>query len=247
MNATSDQLVDLTYPLSAATPVFPGQPGFSYQVHGQLDDPEIPLFYGGFSTMEHCGTHMDAPAHAIAGGRTVDRIPLERLHGPAAVIDVGEVCGDDFDFDFAPDHVERYEGEHGPIASGSIVLIRTGWSRFWNTPEMYINTDDGWHWPGVSGLAARLLMQRGVIGVGLDTVGLDGGHVAMSLTAHREVLGAGAFILENLANLEALPPRVDELWALPIKVQGGSGGPTRVFARVTPQSILSGVPVRGTP
>ena len=226
--------IDLTYPLNAATPVFPGQPGFNYQVHGTIDNPDIPLFYGGFSTMEHCGTHMDAPAHAVASGLTVDQIPLTRLHGPAVIIDLAERCGDNADFDILGEHIEEFEGTHGRIEPGSIALVRTGWGRFWTTDNGYVVVrDDGWHWPGMSGEAAELLMQRGVIGVGLDTVGLDGGHVAMTLAAHRAVLGAGAFILENLDNLEDLPARVEELWALPIKVEGGSGGPTRVLARVS--------------
>lgn len=233
MNDNAGHWVDLTYPLNAETPTFPGQLGFSYQVHGRIDDPELPLFFGGFSTMEHCGTHMDAPAHAIAGGRTIDQLSLAGLHGPAAVIDVSHACGENRDFDIEAQHIEEFEGSHGRIDEGSIILVRTGWGRHWCSPDQYIDTRDGWHWPGMSEAAARLLVQRGAIGVGLDTVGLDGGHVAMTLAAHRVVLGAGLFILENVANLHELPARVDEVWALPIKIEGGSGGPTRVVAHVS--------------
>jgi len=233
MTTDTHDWVDLTYPLNDRTPVFPGQPGFTYEVHGRIDDPDVPLFFGGFSTMEHCGTHMDAPAHAVADGRTVDQIPLARLHGPGFVLDLAGACAEDPDFDVAPEHVEAFEAEHGRIEPGSVVILRTGWGQFWSVDGGYVVVrDDGWHWPGLSGDAAHLLVQRGVIGVGIDTVGLDGGHVAMTLAAHRHVLGSGAFILENLAGLDLLPARVEELWALPIKVEGGSGGPTRVVARV---------------
>ncbi len=233
MTTESPVWADLTYPLNDRTPVFPGQPGFTYEVHGRIDDPEIPLFFGGFAMMEHCGTHMDAPAHAVADGRTVDQIPLAGLHGPGVVIDLAEQCGGDADFDVTADHIEEFEGQHGRIEAGSIVIVRTGWGQFWSTPGGYVVVrEDGWHWPGVSGEAAALLVRRGAIGVGLDTVGLDGGHVAMTLAAHRAVLGSGAFILENLAGLDGLPTHLDEVWALPIKVEGGSGGPTRVVARM---------------
>ena len=99
-------------------------------------------------------------------------------------------------------------------------------------PERYVEVaDDGsWHWPGLGADAAEMLADRAVRGVGIDTIGLDGGHVAMTLAAHRAVLGTGAFILENLANLADVPPRDTFVIAAPIKIRYGSGGPSRVYA-----------------
>jgi kynurenine formamidase len=166
----------------------------------------------------------------IKGGRYLDEIPFAALAGPAVKIDLRERRGDAIDFDVSLADLERFEVRHGRIDEGSIVFLHTGWDAHYRRPGDYVVTaEDGtWHWPGLSGEAAQLLADRRVRGVGIDTIGMDGGHVALTLAAHRAVLGSGAFIVENVANLDALPTTGALALALPIKTSFGSGGPTRV-------------------
>lgn len=212
--------------------MFPGQQGFAFEQLGEVNDPELPLCFAKLAFMEHVGTHMDAPAHAIDGGRYVDELPFHDLIAPAFKIDLRARCADQADFDVSTDDISQFERLYGKLPNGAIVLLHTGWESRYPAPERYIEVeaDGSWHWPGLSGSAAEMLAERGVRGVGIDSIGLDGGHVAMTLAAHRAVLGTGAFILENLTNLARVPARDSFLIAAPIKTRYGSGGPSRVFA-----------------
>ena len=228
----SAELVDLSWSLDEHGPVFPGQEGLVFEKLGDVNDPDLPLCFNQLSFMEHIGTHMDAPAHAIDGGRFVDELPFAELAAPAFKLDLTERCGGRADYDIGAEDIARFERDHGRIPDGSIVLLHTGWDARYVAPERYVEVaDDGsWHWPGLGADAAEMLADRAVRGVGIDTIGLDGGHVAMTLAAHRAVLGTGAFILENLANLADVPPRDTFVIAAPIKIRYGSGGPSRVYA-----------------
>jgi kynurenine formamidase len=225
-------VVDLSWSLAEGGPVFPGQPGLEIEPLGDIRDPDLPLCFNRVSFMEHVGTHMDAPAHAIDGGRFIDELPFADLVGPAVKLDLRERCAGNADFDVAVSDLERFEREHGRIAAGTIVFLHTGWDERYVDPARYVvASEDGaeFHWPGLSGAAGEMLAERGVRGVGLDTIGLDGGHVAMTLAAHRAVLGSGAFVLENLAQLADVPTTGGLALTAPIKTSGGSGGPARVF------------------
>lgn len=224
--------LDLTQPLDERTPVFPGQSPFCFRVHNNVENPELPLYFGSVETMEHTGTHLDAPAHADPGGRYVDELPIDQLIGPGVLLDCADECGDDPDFQLGVDTIQHFERSSGRVAAGSIVLVRTGWSRFFHDGPRYVGTEDRWAWPGVHADAAQLLIDRGIRGIGLDTIGLDAGCVATELAAHRVVLGSGSFILENLNIPAGLPRRLPEVLALPARVVGGSGFPVRVVARL---------------
>lgn len=226
------RVVDLSHPLANGDPIFPGQEGFRLTPLNEVDDPDLPLCFGHLSFVEHCGTHMDAPAHVIEGGRFLDELEFGGLVGPAVKIDLRGDRGGRSDYDVPVAAIEAFESAHGRIEPGTIVFLHTGWEERYLDPGRYVEVDGhgGWHWPGVAGPAAELLADRRIRGVGIDTIGLDGGHVAMTLAAHRAVLGTGAFIVENVANLEALPATGALGMALPIKTKRGSGGPTRVFA-----------------
>ena len=125
-----------------------------------------------------------------------------------------------------------WEEEHGPIPPRAIVLMRSGWSDRWDGGDTYYNRgDDGrLHFPGFTPGAARFLVeQRDVTGIGVDTGSVDPGS-ADGFPVHGLVNGSGAFHLENLADLTALPPKGAWLIVAPIKIQGGSGGQVRVIA-----------------
>jgi kynurenine formamidase len=127
--------------------------------------------------------------------------------------------------------VEKWEAQHGRIAPGSIVLLRTGWSSRWPDQARYRNMDANgvMHFPGYSVNAAKLLIERGAVGLGIDTLSIDYG-ASKDFEVHRVDLPAGLYNLENLANMDYVPEAGAFLIAAPMKLEGGSGGPVRVFA-----------------
>lgn len=187
-----------------------------------------------FCASEHGGTHVDAPIHFAEGGWTTARIPVTRLMGPARVIDVRAQCAADRNYSLSPDDIRRHEARHGPIEPGDVVLVHTGFGRSWPDATRYLGSDVrgeavGLSFPGIGEAAARLLVERGIDLVGLDTASLDHGP-SKAFPAHRVLGAAGIPGLENVANLERLPPTGAWLVALPMKIDGGTGGPCRIIA-----------------
>ncbi|HJR58526.1 MAG TPA: cyclase family protein, partial [Vicinamibacterales bacterium] len=179
----------------------------------------------------------DAPIHFAREGETMERVSLERLVGPVVVIDVSEKAAADRDYRVSAEDVLAFEAKHGRIAPKTRVLVRTGWSRRWPDATAYLGhaTDASkLHFPAYGAEAARLLVEgRQVALLGIDTASIDYGPAA-DFPVHRMAAAANVPGLENLAGLEALPPRGAILVALPMKIEGGSGGPTRVVALVPP-------------
>lgn len=232
-------LVDLTHPFNAETIYWPTSPtsfAFEELAHGEVD---AGYFYSAnaFCAPEHGGTHLDAPIHFAEGGHTTDQIPLDRLIAPAVVIDVASLAMRDADYRVSISDVQMFEQQFGIIEAGSIVLLYTGWSRYWPDRKAYLGDDtpgdaSRLHFPSFGEEAARFLIEdRGVAVLGADVASIDFGQstdfLVHRIAAERNVPG-----LENLTNLEALPPRGAIVVALPMKIEGGSGGPVRVIALV---------------
>lgn len=187
-----------------------------------------------FEASEHLGTHIDSPIHFAEGKATTDTVPLRQLIGPVVVIDVSRACASNRDYELSRADIEGWEKKNGRILSGSIVLIRTGWSAVWPDQLRYMGTDTpgdvrNLHFPGISAEAAKLLVARHVDGVGIDTASLDHGP-SVDFQAHRVLNGAGIYGLENVANLDRLPAIGATLIALPMKIRNGTGGPVRIIA-----------------
>ena len=165
----------------------------------------------------------------------MERVPLERLIGPVVVIDVSGKAAADRDYRVSAADVLAFEAKHGRIEPGTRVLVRTGWSRRWPDASGYLGhaTDaTKLHFPAYGEEAARLLVQeRQVALLGIDTASIDYGPTT-NFPVHRIVATANVPGLENVTGLESLPPRGAILIALPMKIEGGSGGPTRVVALV---------------
>jgi len=241
------RVVDLTQPLGPETPViglpemFASSPGVSLDVISRYDDKGPAWYWNTLSLGEHTGTHFDAPVHWISGKdlpeNTCDTIPVGRFVGPACVIDVSERVAQDADFLLQPSHVEAWEAEHGGIAPGSWVLLRTDWSKRLGA-EAFLNVrDDGPHSPGFhADTSALLALERDVLGVGVETVGTDAGQAGgfdPPFPNHTTMHGAGKFGLASLCNLDLLPPTGAVVVAAPLKIVDGSGSPLRVLA-ITP-------------
>ena len=228
--ADGTRVVDLTYTINARLPSWPGDERvFETQV---VATPEKDGYFArSFWTLEHYGTHMDAPAHFPPGKTTLDKIPIAHFFGPAVVIDVRKEAGRDSDYRLTVDRIKAWEAANGRIPAGAIALLRTGWAARWPNQKLYRNTDakEVMHFPGYSVEAANLLMARGAVGLGIDTLSVDYGP-SKNFEVHRVDLPKGLYNLENLANLDRLPEAGAFLIAAPIKLEGGSGGPARVFA-----------------
>jgi kynurenine formamidase len=224
-------VVDMTYAINDKLPAWPGDERvFEAKVNAMVE--KNGYFTRSFWMLEHYGTHMDAPAHFPPGNIPLDKIPEEHFFGPAVVVDVREEAAKDADYRLRVMRVEKWEAQHGRIMPGSIVLLRTGWGATrWPDQARYRNMDamGVMHFPGFSVEAAKLLIERGAVGLGIDTLSIDYG-ASKNFEVHRVDLPAGLYNLENLANLDQLPEAGAFLIAAPIKLEGGSGGPVRVFA-----------------
>lgn len=239
------QVVDLTQPLGPDTPViglpeiFASSPGFTMEQISRYDDDGPAWYWNTINVGEHTGTHFDAPVHWVTGkelpDNRCDTIPAGRFVGPGCVIDVSAEVADDPDFLLTPDRIEAWEGEHGTIPAGAWVLMRTDWSKR-TDPDAFLNVrDDGPHSPGFRKDATELLIERDVLGVGVETVGTDAGQAGTfdpPFPNHTLMHGAGKFGLASLTKLDRLPPTGSLIIAAPLKIVDGSGSPLRVLALV---------------
>jgi len=192
-----------------------------------------------FCTAEHGGTHIDAPRHFAQGRRTVDEIPLDQLVGQAVVIDVAAQSVQTADYQVTAGDVQQWEKVNGRIPDDAIVLIRTGFSRRWPDAARYLGTAERGtqavaklHFPGLHPDATRWLLEnRSIDAIGIDTASIDHGQSTLFET-HRVLNERNIPAFENLTNLERLPPTGSFVIALPLKIEGGSGGPLRAMAIV---------------
>jgi kynurenine formamidase len=237
-------LVDLSHPYDENTIYWPNSPS-GFELHelsyGHVDGG---WFYSSFaySSPEHGGTHMDAPHHFDEQGQTIDDIPLSNLLGQAVVIDVSAQAAADPDYVLQVADVEAFEELHGPIAEGSIIILRTGWSKYWPDRKAYLGDDrpgrtDDLHFPSFGVEASLpLIEKRKVSMIGVDTASIDNGQ-SKDFMVHQIAGAANVPGLENLMNLHRLPPRGAILIALPMKIGDGSGGPVRVIALIPRESV----------
>ena len=188
---------------------------------------------------EHGGTHIDAPVHFSRGKQTLDQIQIDRMVGVAVRIDVAEQCARDRDYRVTISDLERWEAKHGRITNQAIVLLNTGYARFWPNRKDYLGTDlrgqegvRALHFPGLHPEAATwLVRERQVKAVGIDTASIDYGQ-STKFETHVALLSQNVPVFENLAELQGLPDRGFDVIALPMKIAGGTGGPLRIIGVV---------------
>jgi kynurenine formamidase len=232
------KLIDLTYSFSSETIYWPNAEGFKLRVDAAGIN-EKGYFYSAntYSGGEHGGTHFDAPLHFAQGGAPVDQIPVDRLIAPGIVVDVRENATKDPDYLVSVADFQKWEKANGRIPDGCIVLVRTGWGKFYPDRKKYLGTDRRGeqavaelHFPGIDPAAATWIANNRKISVlGLDTASIDRGQSQLFET-HRILFKAGICALENVANLDQLPEKGFDIIALPMKIQGGSGAPVRIVA-----------------
>lgn len=232
-------VIDLTHDFDAETIYWPTEEGFELEVgFDGIADGGYYYASNRFAAADHGGTHLDAPRHFAEGKQSANEVPLNRLMGPACVIDVSEAAVADADYRLQTSDVEAWELENGPIEEGCIVLLNTGYARFWPDRQNYLGTSlwgtegvERLHFPGYSEESAWLLADRGIAAAGIDTASVDYGQSA-DFPVHRYLYDLNIPGFENVANLDSLPPRGAYVIALPMKISNGSGAPLRIIALV---------------
>ena len=230
--------IDLTHDFSSETLYWPTSPGFELNVQSR-GEAEGGYWYESYSFRgaEHGGTHIDAPVHFAKGRPSVEAIPLERLIGPACVIDVSAAALQDADYQVTAADIQAWEARHGAIPAGAIVLLRTGYGAFWPDAARYLGTAERGaaavaklRFPGLRPEAARwLASERRLDAIGIDTPSIDFGQSRL-FESHQILFAQDIPAFENVANLDRLPATGASIIALPMKIRGGSGGPLRIVA-----------------
>ncbi len=197
-------------------------------------------FYSAYniSTAEHGGTHVDSPIHFAQGAITTDKLPIEQLIGPGFVIDVTGQSARNVDYLITINDITNFEAKHGQLPPGAIVLLHTGRAKLYSDPKAYMGTTERGpdavaklRFPGLSPLAAALLVKRRIGAVGIDTPSIDRGQ-SKDFGAHVRLMTNNIPAFENVGDMSQLPPTGATIIALPMKIEGGSGGPLRIVAHV---------------
>ncbi len=234
------RIVELTHPVSEETLVWPTSAPFTFETTFEgWTEEGFYYFSRNFAGPEHGGTHLDAPIHFAEGRWTTDQIPLDRLIGPAVVVDVSQEAAADPNYRMTVGDLEGWEAVHGRIPDGAILFVFTDRSRLWPDAEAYMGTAETGEeaipelsFPGIHPEAAEWIVEnRQVAVVGIDTPSLDHGP-STDFRTHVILNEANIPGLENVANLEELPATGAVVFALPLLLEGGSGGPVRIVALV---------------
>jgi len=241
----SVEIVDLTQPLTETTPViqlpppFANTPGLSRTEISHYDERGPAWAWYTLTIGEHVGTHLDAPIHWVTGkdGADVGSITPQTLVGPACVIDKTAETGADHGTLLTVADLEGWEADNGRTPDGAWVLFRTGWGSRAQDQEAFLNVgENGPETPGPDVDASRWLAnERAISGFGVETVGIDAGAAGgfdPPFPLHNFLLGAGRLGLTQLANLERLPLTGALLVVAPLRLVGGTGSPSRVYAFV---------------
>ena len=225
-----NQVVDLSHTIHPGIPQWPEDPPAEFIAVAGLERDGY--FLRRFSMGEHSGTHMNAPIAFHPDGLTIDAYPVESLLAPAVVIDVKKRCGTNPDYALSTAEILAWEKSNGRVPSDTMVLLHTGWQELWGNPQSYLRAgpNEEPHFPGFSLEAASLLIDgRDVAGLGTDSPGLEPGF-DIGFNVNKLLLEQPRIALENLTNLDQLPPTGVTLVIGILRLQGGSGSPVSVMA-----------------
>lgn len=233
------KLLDMTYPYDENTIYWPTAKPFELtKVSWGISDGGWWYASYEYSASEHGGTHVDAPIHFAQNGRTIDQVPLEEWIGPAVKIDVIKKCAKDRDYLLRVDDIKAWEKRYGKIPNAAWVIMDTGIdTKYYPDKKKVLGTDKTGEeaipelsFPGFSVESAEFLIkERNITGVAIDTPSIDRGQ-SKDFKVHQILFAADKLALENIANLDKLPPSGAVLYAIPMLIKEGTGAPARVFA-----------------
>jgi kynurenine formamidase len=235
--------IDMTYSYDERAVFWPTAQPFELEVvSAGITEGGYYYAANNFCLAEHGGTHFDAPIHFAEGQHTSEQVPIDRLIGPAVVVDVSAAAEGDPDYQVDVGDLEAWEAEHGRIPDGAILLLHTGWGSRWPDPERVLGTAKTGpeaipelHFPGLHSDAAQWLVEnRRIDALGIDTPSIDYGQSTL-FESHRILYAENIPAFENVAALDRLPATGAYVIALQMKIAGGSGGPLRIVG-VRPRS-----------
>jgi len=218
-------IVDLTHTVTDSVPTWDGNCGFfaKLRVDHHECQTQTKFRVHQFTMNAGIGTHLDAPLHCIPNSADISELPLSTLIAPCINIDVSHKA--DANYRVMRSDLQDFENQHGPIPENAFVAFHTGWSKFWHEPSKYRND---LKFPSIDVAVAEYLVTRKIVGLGIDTLSPD--VPENDYPVHQVILGAGLYIVENLANLDQLPPVGSTIHVLPIKIAGATESPVRCFA-----------------
>ena len=224
-NSFPFKIIDLTHPLSSTIPTWNGHCGFQQEIKLDYSDCETAVKFRVQQLKMHSGigTHIDAPLHCIANGKSVADLALSELISPCVMIDVSKKAKEGYLISLAD--LNAFEETYGVISAGSFVIFYTGWEKFWYQPEKY---RCNYRYPSISKEVAETLLERKIAGVGIDTLSPD--RPSEGYPVHHCMLSAGKYIIENIAYANQLPPISAYSLALPLKIEAGTEAPLRLIA-----------------
>ena len=227
------KLIDLTHPLTEGTPSWDDSCGFKHTISLDYADcaTEVKFRVQNINMPAGIGTHIDAPAHCDPQGKTIDAISLRECFAPCVVINISEKAHETYQF--SVQDILDFEKQYQAIQSGDFVLIRTGWARYWSRPLQYRNN---LQFPSVSKEAAQWLIEREIVGLGIDTLGPD--TAKSGYPVHQIILNQGKYLVENVANADLLPSIGSYILIAPLLVSGGTEAPIRLIGFINELSLL---------
>ncbi|MEH1829476.1 MAG: cyclase family protein [Nostoc sp.] len=229
---TYTRVIHLSHVIDVDIPQWSGDPTVEFETVAELNNDGY--YLRRFSLGEHSATHINAPNSFHSSALGIDQYPAQSLVVPAVVINICQATADNSDYALTIADVLAWEEEQGEISPGCVVLLNTGWQKKWFDKSAFLNHDAQGipHFPGFGSDATQFLLdERQIIGVGIDTHGVDPGQ-DNSFAINRLVLEQPRIVLENLTNLDQLPPKGTTLAIAPLRLRGGSGSPVGVLALV---------------
>ncbi len=212
-------VTDLSHTISPTMPYFPGT--------------EPPVFFKPFTLashgfaeqritmLTHSGTHMDAPAHLLEAGPTLEQLGLPHFIGVAATLDLSALPGQ-------PIAVNDLLPFRKLLNGKDFVLLHTGWSEHWGHARYFSS------YPVLSEEAAQWLSGFDFKGIGVDTISFDV-HDSSALPIHHIFLDRNIVLIENLVNLQNIPAAEFLFCCLPLKIAETDGAPVRAIALCRPR------------
>lgn len=221
---------DLTHELHENFPTFFGGQQLFYDKKFSYEKDTFNLYE--LRINEHTGTHIDAPLHFSADGKSVAELPVEDLIAPLVVVDIRARAAENADTQLTPDDLKAWTDANGDLPEGAVVALNSGWDAHVGTDRFRNADGEGkLHFPGFHIEAIRQLLETSVKAIAVDTLSLDFGQ-SPDFGVHNTWLPAGRYGIEGVANLGSLPATGATIVVGAPKVRGGTGGPARVFAFV---------------
>ena len=231
-NVKIKKIIDLTHTLTAESPTWDGSCGFDLPTTSDYHESTSETKFKRQAMhlkKTGIGTHIDAPLHCFPAKAAAADLPLEQLCVTGCVIDVSSKASSDYLI--SVDDITSFEESHGIIQENTLVIVYTGWSKYWHDSKKYRNENKQgiMQFPSFSAEAAQLLIKRNVAGIAIDTLSPDCPNSGYPV--HRIMLSNNKYIIENIAYCDQLPPVGTYVIALPLKINA-TEAPLRIIGLI---------------